>query len=712
MSEEFKPTIPLEALGERIAPGFATPSSFAFTSDGKHLLYLQPNDRQIQTLWMMDVEAGDERELLAPPDGGLNEDNLTPEEILRRQRLRQLSQGISQFQLHGESGTLLIPLDGLYKASIDNPTLRKILDTPVQNPELAPNGELLAYVEDGSIFVMGLEDGLPHQITHGGELEGKFDGLAEFVAQEELGRMKGFWWSPDSQWIAFTEVNESHIPEFSIMHSGKKDPAASEKHRYPFAGAENAHIRLAVVPAIGGSPHWMTLDYADMYLARVFWWDKNRLGAEILNREQTRLDILSFDIMTGDATIILTETSDLWIDMRHRHLLPLADDGFLLASERSGFNHIYHYDNDGKLKAQLTSGDWMVDDLISFDKDAKKVYFTGNREHPTEKYLYRVSLAGGDVERITNTTGFHHSVTLKPDYSAYVDYFSSTKHAPSITLRSIGEDGLLHTIHSPDDPRLMDWDLPAPEMVSLESRDGVTLYGALYRPPQHFSAPYPTIIYLYGGPGPQVVGNHFGLTGSIFTQYLRQRGFAVFRLDNRGSARRGTAFEGAIKNRMGTVEVDDQVDGVRWLIEQGIADQWRVGVHGYSYGGYMTLLCMMKAPDIFKVGVCGSPVTEWEGYDTAYTERYMGTPESNPDGYRDGNPINFVENLQGKLLLTHGLLDENVHFRHTARLIQALTEANKDYDLLLLPEERHAPRFSAGRLYLYSRFVRYFEDNL
>lgn len=710
---DYKPTIPLEALGQRMSPGFATPSAFKFSSDGKQLLFLHPDDSNIQSLWSMNTQTGDMQVSMAAPEGGRDEAQLTPEEVLRRQRLRQHTQGITRYQFHKESGRLLIPLDGLYQANISGTALQHTMGKSVQNPTLSPNGALVAYVDDGSIWVMGMDDGLPHQITHGGDTSGIVDGLAEFMAQEELGRMEGFWWSPDSQWIAFTETDERHIPKFHIQHAANMNPTQHEEHYYPFAGEDNAHVRLAVVPAIGGAPKWLKLDYGDeIYIARIFWWGNNRLGAEILNRSQTQLDIVAFDIATGDMTTILTEENDLWIDMRRRHLHTFDDGSFLLASERSGFNHIYYYNKEGQVICQLTDGDWQVDDLLSVDKGSGIVYFTGNREHPTEKYLYHVPLAGGDIERITQTTGFHHLVTINPDYTAYIDYFSSTKTAPTITLRSLADDSLLHTIHAPNDSRLDTWSIPPPEIISLQSRDGETLYGALYRPPQHFSAPYPTVIYPYGGPGPQMVGNHFGLTANILSQYLCEQGFAVFRLDNRGSARRGQKFEGAIKNRMGTVEVDDQVDGVNWLIEQGITDANRVGIHGYSYGGYMTLLGLMKAPDVFKVGVCGSPVAEWQGYDTAYTERYMGTPQSNPDGYRDGSPINFVENLRGKLLLTHGFLDENVHFRHTVRLIQALVEANKDYDLLILPEERHSPRFEAGRLYLWSRVVRYFKQNL
>ena len=253
-------------------------------------------------------------------------------------------------------------------------------------------------------------------------------------------------------------------------------------------------------------------------------------------------------------------------------------------------------------------------------------------------------------------------------------------------------------MHEPDDPRVEALGLTPPEPVEIESRDGETLYGALHRPPPEFGeGPHPCVVYVYGGPGPQVVSESWGMTCSMRVQHLRSRGYLVFMLDNRGSARRGLAFEGAIKGNMGDIEVRDQVDGVRWLVERGLADPERVGVYGWSYGGYMTLMCLSRAPEVFKMGVAGAPVVHWDGYDTHYTERYMGTPQSNPDGYRDSGVMAHIENLVGSLLIVHGLIDENVHFRHTARLVNSLIKARKRYELLLFPDERHMPGEPGGQ---------------
>ena len=264
------------------------------------------------------------------------------------------------------------------------------------------------------------------------------------------------------------------------------------------------------------------------------------------------------------------------------------------------------------------------------------------------------------------------------------------------------------------DPRVAQFELTPPELITFRNRDGVTLHGCLYRPnPQKFGeGPYPTVVYVYGGPGPQLVRNDWALTCNLKLQMLRQRGFLVFSVDNQGSARRGMDFESKIHRKMGTVEVDDQVDGVHWLIKQNLTLPDRVGVTGWSYGGYMTLLCLMKAPEVFHVGVSGAPVTLWELYDTAYTERYMETPQSNPEGYKEASVLEVACHLSGKLLLIHGMLDENVLFRHSARLMNALNRERKTYDTLLFPDERHMPRLKDDRIFLNQRLVGFFEQHL
>ncbi len=562
--------------------------------------------------------------------------------------------------------------------------------------------------------------GAPRQLTFGAVETGKTNGLAEYIAQEEMDRFSGYWWSPDSRWIAFEEVDETHIPVYRIIHQGKDytGDGAQEDHRYPFAGGANAHVRLGVVSIDGGEPVWMDLGAEqDIYLARVQWLPDGRLSAQIENRQQTALELAAFDPQSGERTTLLQETSQVWINL-HDLFRPLKQPYqgqagcFLWASERSGFRHLYLYNDRAGLIRQLTSGEWMVDALAGIDEAGGQVYFTATLADPRECHLYAVSLDGGSPRRLTHAPGMH-TVVVDHARRRFIDTYQSLSQPPVIRLCSLQDGSPLATLYDERDPRLDQLQLEPPELVTLQNRHGTPLYGALFKPPAQFGpGPYPTLVCVYGGPHAQLVANAWNLTVSMRLQYLRSLGFLVFVLDNRGSARRGLAFEGAIKNDMGHLEVDDQVDGVRWLVIQGLADPERVGVFGWSYGGYMAAMCLARAPLTFKVAVAGAPVTHWDGYDTYYTERYMGTPQSNPAGYQESNVMQHVANLRGKLLLVHGLIDENVHFRHTARLINALIAARKPYDLLLFPNERHMPRNQADRVFLEEQVRDYFLKHL
>ncbi|MBW2451837.1 MAG: DPP IV N-terminal domain-containing protein, partial [Deltaproteobacteria bacterium] len=558
--------------------------------------------------------------------------------------------------------------------------------------------------------------GEPCQITHGARGTGKTHGIAEYIAQEEMERSDGFWWSPDSQWIAFTEVDETGIPEYRIVHQGKDivGDGAQEDHRYPFAGEANARIRLGVVSAKGGEPVWMDLgDNEDIYLARVQWFPDGSLSAQIENRKQTSLELVRFDPQTGHRSTLLRETNDVWINL-HDMFRPLKghEGAFIWASERTGFIHLYLYNAAGELLRPLTQGQWMVDKLVAVDEERGQVYFTATRDGPTESHLYAVCLEGDEPRRLTHEPGFH-VIVIDHAFQRFLDLHHALDQAPTVTVRSLTDGSSLRTVYDTPDLRVATMALQPPELITLKNDNGITLYGAIYRPPASFgSGPHPCIVSVYGGPHAQMVSNSWYLTADLQAQFLSRLGFLVFKLDNRAAARRGLDFEGAIKHRMGHLEVKDQVDGVNWLIDQGLADLDRVGIIGWSYGGYMAAMGLAQAPETFKVAVAGAPVTRWDGYDTHYTERYMGTPQSNPEGYELSSVIHHVDHITGKLMLIHGLIDENVHFRHTARLINALISARKPYDLLLFPDERHMPRKLEDRIYMYERIRDYFVQHL
>ena len=717
MSSDQAARIPIEEIAKFPPPGMAAPVSFSFSPDDSLLTYLYGPDRSpVRQLHALDTQTGETRVIQATVEP--ESEDLSIEEQLLRQRQRQLGQGIVRYSWADSDDVILIPAQsGVYvKHGPDAQALLLVPsdEGPIQGPQLSSDGSQIAYVRDAEIYVVPTSGGGPRQLTSGARGTGRTNGLAEYIAQEEMHRLHGFWWSKDGSRIAFEEVDETHIPIYRIVHQGRDDtgPTAQEDHRYPFAGQPNARVRLGVTPMAGDDPVWMDLgDDDDIYIARVDWMPDGSLSVQLQDRDQTRLDLIRFDMSTGQGVTLLTESSDVWINL-HNMFRPLADGRFIWASERTGFRHLYLYDAIGNLVRQLTDGDWVVDSLSGVDQDAGLVYFTGTKDGPTECRLYSVSLEGGPIDRLTPEAGTH-SVVLDHGSNRFVDVFSDTRTPPTITLRSLRDGSVLHSIHSTDDPRVEELALTPPDLVTIQSRDGETLHGALYRPgPEFGDGPHPTVIFVYGGPHVQIVDNHWSMTCAMRPQYLRSQGYLVFCLDNRGSARRGLAFEGVIKHSMGNIEVSDQVDGVRWLVDSGLADPARVGVYGWSYGGYMTLMCLARAADVFKMGVAGAPVVHWDGYDTHYTERYMGTPESNPDGYEASSAMTHVDGIEGELLIVHGLIDENVHFRHTARLINALIKARKPYEFLMFPDERHMPRSQADRIYMEERITDFFRRNL
>ncbi len=718
-------TIPVEEVARVPAPGTAVPVSLAFSPDDAFVTYLHDSSGGlVRDLYLFDVASGDRRVLTVPgPEQGLDEDHVSLEEALRRERRRELGLGITRYAWAGRARRLLVPLqDGVYVQEGADGDLRMVVGNdggPVLDPTLSPDGAMVAFVREGEVHVVAVAGGAAQQLTHGAQAAGCTHGLAEFVAQEEMDRSSGYWWSKDGSWLAFTEVDETHVPAYRIVHQGSDvvGEGAYEDHHYPFAGAANASVRLAVVPVSGGKARWLDVDVGaggDCYLARVEWMPDGTLVAQVEDRAQTRLDLLRFDPDTGDRRALLTETSDTWINLHHLfHPLERTEGlagGFVWGSERTGFRHLYLCAGDGEVVRPLTSGPWMVDGLHGVDEEAGLAWFSATLDGPTQCHLYSVPLAGGEPRRVTADPGMHR-VVVDHGCRRFVDVHSAVDRQPSLTLRSLPGGEVVHVVHDQPDERVERLGLVAPQLVSLTSRDGVELRGVVHRPTSG-KAPHPAIVSVYGGPHVQRATDSWGVTADMRAQYLRSLGYVVFVLDNRGSARRGLEFEAAIRHDLGNVEVRDQVDGVSWLVEQGLADPERVGVYGWSYGGYLAAMCLARAPGVFTAAVAGAPVTHWDGYDTHYTERYMGTPASNPEDYQRSSVMAHVESLTGELLLVHGLLDENVHFRHTARLVSALVGARKRFELLLLPEERHLPRKAEDRVYVEERVRDFFMAHL
>jgi dipeptidyl-peptidase-4 len=702
-------------------PGMNIPGQLKFTPDNQKIAYLHgKNDSLAQELWTYDLASGERNQLT-----NLAVDSLTPmgqfslDEELRRERSRQRGLGVTSYQFARTNDDghmmLLIPYGGrLYLARGDE-NLSQLPGTEgAIDAQLSPDGSNVAFIRNGELNVLSTESaGQPSTLTSGAE-DGLTNGLAEYIAQEEMGRHKGFWWSPDGKYLAFIRADSRHIPKYSITHQGTEQVFV-EEHRYPFTGARNAIVQLGIV-SIAGSPEeitWMNLgEDEDIYLARVAWRPDGMLIGLIQSRDQRSQKLVAFDPATGAANTLIEEQGHPWLNLND-DLRFLHSGEFIWSSERTGFNHLYLYDREGHEIRMLTEGEWMVTGQVNVDEDQRIAYFQGTLDSPLERHLYAVSLDGGPIRRVTQDSGWHDTI-ISPDNHTFVDIWQNLSQPPLLTLRNVSDGKIRATIYENEGITTESLGLIVPEITSFYSSDDVLLYAAIYATEETRSdnKPHPLVVDVYGGPGPQAVINTWGLTVDLRPQYLAQHGYVVLMVDNRGSANRGLAFEAAIDRSMGHIEVKDQVDGVRFLASRPYVDSTRVGIYGWSYGGYMTLRALLLAPEVFKVGISGAPVTFWEGYDSHYTERYMGLPDTNESGYRTSAVLPYVDKLAGKLLLVQGLVDENVHARHAMRLIEALTTAGKDYELVLFPEARHMPRNPAHLEYLERKLVDFLNRHL
>ena len=711
----------LERVARFPPPGLRVAKDFRFTHDGRFLYYLAlEGDTPARVLVREEVSSG-RHEVVGRAPGAAGDAGLSREEALRRERQRIQDQGITQYVLAEEADRAVYALGGdLYLVRPgSSPSRLTSTEAAELDPQLSPDGRRLAFVRDGDLHVLDLESGAATRLTTGAT-DLVRHGVAEFIAQEEMARPSGYWWSPDGSRIAFTETDESAIPAYPIVHQGQPEWDV-EEHRYPFSGGRNARVRLGVVPAAGGPVAWLALDDRspdDLYLARARFGPDGSLYAQVESRDQTRLRLLRFAPPEFGSKVLLEETATTWIDL-HDDFRPLRDGRFLWSSERSGWRHLELRAADGSLVTALTAGPWEVDRLEGIDERGGLVYFTAAKDGPLDRPVYRVPLDGGEVTRLTPEDG-QHAVTFAPDGRAFVDVHDSATEPPRALLRA-ADGRVRRVLDANDDPEVAALGLRPPRFVTLGAEDGTTLHGALYAPdgidaaasgPVADAPRHPAIVRVYGGPTVNSVKNAWELTADLRAQFLVRQGYVVFRLDNRGTPRRGRAFEDAIFHRLGQVEVRDQVAGARWLAARPFVDPDRIGVYGWSYGGYMSALLILEAPEIFKAAVVGAPVTDWDGYDTHYTERYMGTPQGNPEGYREASVLPKAARLTRPLLLIHGMSDENVHFRHTARLLNALNAAGKTYDLLVFPDERHLPRRIEDRVFMERRLVEHFDRAL
>ena len=675
--------------------------------DGARVTFLRGKeaDRNRLDLWEYDVASGQTRMLVDSSVVLPGEEVLSEAEKARRERQRIAAySGIVDYQWAPDGKALLFPLGGeLYLYDLargGREAVRKLTSGAgfATDPRLSPRGGYASFVRERELWVIDLRSEREIRLTHDAS-ETIANGVAEFVADEEMGRHTGYWWAPDDSAIAFIRIDESPVP-LRQRHEVHADRTVVVDQRYPAAGDANVRVQLGTIaPKAGAKPRWIDLGpEQDIYLARVDWRDAQRLTFQRQSRDQHTLELVETTLASGAQRVLLTETSKTWVPL-HDALRFLPDGRFLWSSERSGYEHLYLASEDGRALTPLTAGDWTVDALLAVDAQAGWVWFAGTRDSPLEKHVYRVPLAGGEVQKLSTTPGMHAPVFAR-NASVYVDHWSSDTVPPQIEL--FANDGRRLATLLRNDPsdadhpfaKYRDAQLPV-EFGTLTAADGVTeLHYSLIRPAGFDpKKKYAVVVYVYGGPATQTVTRAWPTRGdALFNQYLAQQGYVVFSLDNRGTPRRGREFGGALYGVQGTVEVDDQLRGVEWLKSQPWVDGARIGVHGWSNGGYMTLMLLART-DAYACGVAGAPVSDWALYDTHYTERYMGLPAANPDGYRDARVLQHIDGLVGpeapKLLLVHGMADDNVLFTNATAVMSALQKRGQPFEMMAYPGARH-----------------------
>lgn len=710
----------LERLFADPALSGATPRSLSMAPDGSRVTYLKgkAEDANRLDLWQYHIKEG-KHSLLVDADSLISgAETLSDEEKARRERMRLFASGIISYSWAKNSDALLFPLNGdLYYYQLSNKTAKKLTDTSEFETDatISPTGRYVAFIRGQNLFVLDIASGKETQLTTdgGGDIK---NGMAEFVAQEEMGRMTGYWWAPDDSKIAFTRTDESGVAEV-VRNEIYADEIKLFNQRYPYTGTANAKIQLGVVTLKDGSINWLPHgDNEDIYIPRVEWTKNARyLSYQWQSRNQQQLELRLVDLSNNQQKVLLSENSNTWLNL-HDDLHFLDNErGFIWASERDGYKHLYHFDFNGKLQRQLTSGNWVVDELDAVNEKQGMVYFTGRKDTPLERHLYQVSLKGGNIRRLTEA-GFDHALVMAKDGSSFIDSFSNVSTPAKVALR--GLDGKVLTwleqneLNSSHALTPYHADLTAPRFGTLEAEDGQTMHYRLFAPKTlQQDKKYPVIVSVYGGPHAQRVTNSWS-PRDLYLHYLVQQGYLVFQLDNRGSYNRGKAFEDPIYLKLGEVELNDQIRGVEYLRSLPYVAADKIAIYGHSYGGYMAIMAMFKAADYFTAGVSGAPVTDWALYDTHYTERYLGHPAQNAQGYTDSAVFPYTAGLKGNLLIYHGMADDNVLFTHSTKLYKQLQDKGLLFDMINYPGSKHSMFGQPVQTHLHKSITQFFDRHL
>lgn len=640
--------------------------------------------------------------------------------------MAQFPEGIDSYSFSKDEKMLLLATNSnpiyrhsftadFYSYDVASKKLTRVSDKKIQEPSFSPDGKKVAYVYDNNIYITDLASGNERPVTKDGKKNAIINGICDWVYEEEFSFVKAYEWNAAGDKIAYIRFDETEVPEFSMDVYGKSLYPTQEVFKYPKAGEKNSIVSLHIYDVNTNTDKEIKLgNYTDFYIPRIKWTnDAQTLSVQVLNRHQNNLDLIFVDANSGSAKVVLNETDKAYVDITD-NLTFLDDNSFIWTSEKDGFNHIYLYNKAGKLVNQVTKGKWEVTAYYGYDKKTKTVFYQSTENGSVNRDVYRIGVNGKNKVRLTAQTGTNDA-TFSPDFSYFIDAYSSASQPDTYTLNSSKDGKQVKEIANNNllKDRLTKYGLKDKEFTTITTEKGNVL-NAWFIKPADFDAnkKYPVLMYQYSGPGSQQVANKWHTTNDYWYYMLAQQGYIVACVDGRGTGFKGADFKKVTYKELGKYEVEDQIDAAKVIAKYAYVDASRIGIWGWSYGGFMSSNCILKGADVFKMAIAVAPVTNWRFYDSVYTERYMQTPQENANGYDLNSPINFTKNLKGKFLLVHGTADDNVHVQNSMQMIESLVQANKQFDWAIYPDKNHGIYGGKTRLQLYTKMTNFIKENL
>ncbi|SEQ12129.1 S9 family peptidase [Flavobacterium urocaniciphilum] len=593
--------------------------------------------------------------------------------------------------------------------------LTKFTGKAIQEPTFSPNGNKVAYAFENNLYVFDLLLNRETQITDDGKKNAVINGITDWVYEEEFAFVRAFDWNADGTKIGYIRFDESNVPEFSMDMYNQGLYPTQTVFKYPKAGEKNAEVSLHIYDVNAAKTQQINLsNYNDFYIARLKWTnDANVLSAQVLNRHQDNLDLLFIDGNSGAKKVVLNEKDKAYVDVTD-NLTFLKDNSFIWTSEKDGFNHIYYYDKSGKLKNQVTKGKWEVTAYYGFDEKNKTIYYQSVENGSINRDVYSISIDGKSKKRLTLKTGTNNA-TFSPNFQYFINTYSSATSAPYYSLNDSKTSKELKKIQSNEavEEKLAKYNVSPKEFSTITTEKGHVLNTWMIKPKDFDpKKKYPLFMFQYSGPGSQQVDNAWNATDDYWFMMLAQKGYIVACVDGRGTGFKGAEFKKCTQKELGKYEVEDQIDAAKVFGNYTYIDKSRIGIFGWSFGGFMASNCIFQGADVFKTAIAVAPVTSWRYYDSIYTERYMQTPQENASGYDNNSPISHVSKLKGNFLLIHGTADDNVHVQNTMKMVEALVQANKQFDWAIYPDKNHGIYGGKTRLQLYTKMTNFILEKL